>query len=206
MVFLPNYKSQHLIAMHTEDIDLFFDEMSGVQPLAPAKRATIKAERKDTPGQEERRRAAAEELIDPNPLSMELRKRLQPHDFLFWKESGVQEGVWKKLCLGKYNMEASLDLHLFTVKEARQELHSFLKSCLENGIRTVLIRHGRGEQGAEKATIKSYTNQWLLEHDHVLAFHTAQKQHGGTAAVYTMIRKNADARNENREQHARRNH
>ncbi len=190
--------------MHTEDIDLFFDEMSGVKQLPAGKHAVIKAERRITPGQKERRRAAAEELTDSNPLSLELRKRLQPHDFLHWKEPGIQEGVWKKLRLGKYNMKASLDLHLFTVKEARQELHNFLTSCMESGIRTALIHHGRGEQGQKKATIKSYTSQWLTEHNHVLAFHTAQKQHGGTAAVYAMIRKNADVRSENREQFARR--
>ena len=116
---------------------------------------------KPTPGQELRKQAAAEELVDPNPLSMELRKRVQPHDFLFWKEPGVQEGVWKKLRLGKYTMEARLDLHLMTVKEARQALHEFLNDCRENDIRTILICHGRGEQSQQKATMKSYTRQWL---------------------------------------------
>ncbi|WP_281648719.1 DNA endonuclease SmrA [Parendozoicomonas sp. Alg238-R29] len=192
--------------MQQGDNDLFFEEMSDVQPLARGNvHANISTHRKSTPGQEERRRAAAEYLVDPNPLSMELRKRVQPHDFLFWKEAGIQEGVWKKLRLGKYKMDARLDLHLMTVKEARKELHRFLQDCKDNDIRTALICHGRGEQGDQKATMKSYSRQWLEEHDTVLAFHTAQRHHGGTNAVYTMIRKSEEKRIENREQYAKRN-
>ncbi len=188
-----------------EDNDFFLEEMSGVKPIANTRiKQQLSRPRSLTPGQEERRRAAAEELIDPNPLSMELRHRVKPHDFLFWKESGVQEGVWKKLRLGKYTMEARLDLHIMNVKEARQELHKFLIECRENGIRTALISHGRGEQGEQKATLKSYARQWLEEHDSVLAFHTAQRHHGGTGAVYTMIRKSEELRTDNREKHARR--
>ena len=191
--------------MQQGDNELFFQEMADVKPLTKGTvHAKLSSKKAATPGQEERRRAAAEELIDPNPLSMELRKRVQPHDFLFWKEPGVQEGVWKKLRLGKYKMEARIDLHLMTVKEARQELHNFLKDCRENDIRTALVCHGRGEQGEQKATIKSYTRQWLEEHDTVLAFHTAQRHHGGTTAVYTMIRKSEEKRAENREEHAKR--
>ena len=191
--------------MQQGDNDLFFQEMADVKPLSKETvHANLSSKKEVTPGQEERRRAAAEELTDPNPLSMELRKRVQPHDFLFWKESGVQEGVWKKLRLGKYKMEARLDLHLMTVKDARQELNRFLKDCRTNGIRTALICHGRGEHGEQKATMKSYTRQWLEEHDTVLAFHTAQRHHGGTSAVYTMIRKSDEQRADNREQHARR--
>ncbi|MTI12317.1 DNA endonuclease SmrA [Sansalvadorimonas verongulae] len=191
--------------MQQGDNDLFFQEMADVKPLAKGTvHAKLTTPKKDSPGLEERRKAAAEELIDPNPLSIELRKRVQPHDFLFWKEPGIQEGVWKKLRLGKYKMEARLNLHLMTVKDARQELDRFLKDCRSNGIRTALICHGRGEQGEQKATMKSYTRQWLEEHDTVLAFHTAQRYHGGTTAVYVMIRKSDEQRADNREQHARR--
>ena len=205
MIFSDFHDFDRFLVMHKDDNSLFLQEMSDVQPLSTVNRQqAMQAEKTLTPGQLERQRAAQQELIDPNPLSLELRKRLQPHDFLQWKESGVQEGVWKKLRLGKYSMDATLDLHLFPVKEARQELHRFLLECQSNGIRTVLIRHGRGEQGPQKATIKSYTSQWLQEHDAVLAYHSALRQHGGTAAVYTMLRKSEEARLNNREQHARR--
>ncbi|CAM3697566.1 DNA endonuclease SmrA [Parendozoicomonas haliclonae] len=191
--------------MHENDSDLFFSEMSDVKPLAKTRNLAETGNKKEnTPGQQLRREAAQEELIDPNPLSLELRKRLQPHDFLFWKESGVQEGVWKKLRLGKYATDAHLALHVLTVKEARQQLHEFLQDCREQNIRTVLVVHGRGENSEPKATIKSYTRQWLEEHDNVLAFHTALRQHGGTSAVYVLIRKNEEKRLQNRELFARR--
>jgi hypothetical protein len=37
--------------------------------------------------------------------------------------------------------------------------------------------------------------------DEVLAFHSAQPQHGGTGATYVMLRKSAEKRVENLERH-----
>jgi hypothetical protein len=38
----------------------------------------------------------------------------------------------------------------------------------------------------------------------VLAFHSAQRHHGGYGACYVLLRKNAEKRQDNRERHARR--
>jgi len=47
-------------------------------------------------------------------------------------------------------------------------------------------------------------NKWLRELEPVMAFHSAQRHHGGTGAVYIMLRKNAEQKQLNRERHQRR--
>ncbi len=129
---------------------------------------------------------------------------VQPHDFLVWKRSGVQEGVFKKLRLGKYDIEARLDLHQKTAREARDEFYQFINDCREHELRTVLIFHGRGEKSNPPAKLKSYIFTWLQQMNAVLGFHTALKIHGGTGATYVLLRKSEREKLENRERHAKR--
>jgi len=42
--------------------------------------------------------------------------------------------------------------------------------------------------------LKSCVNHWLKQFDQVLAFHTAQKYHGGLGATYVLIKKSSAAR------------
>jgi DNA-nicking Smr family endonuclease len=44
----------------------------------------------------------------------------------------------------------------------------------------------------------------LPELEQVMAFHSAPAHHGGTGAVYLLLRKSEQARQENREKHQRR--
>lgn len=190
--------------MSKDDHNLFLQEMEGVKPLKTRQRADVKKSTTDTPGQELRRDAAQAELSDPNFLSLDNPKRVEPYDHLEFKRSGVQEGVFKKMRLGKYEIEARLDLHQHTVKEARKSVFEFINDCSEHELRSLLIVHGRGLRSDPPAIIKSYVNTWLREMDQVLAFHTAQKFHGGTAALYVVLRKSEMKKLENRELHSRR--
>ena len=190
--------------MSLEDHDLFLQEMQGVAPIRQSAKANLRKPRKATPGQEERRSAAQQELSDPNFLSLDNPKWVKPHDHLMYKRSGVQEGVFKKLRLARYDSEARLDLHQHTIKEARAALFQFINDCTEHELRNVLIVHGRGHNSSPPAKMKSYVNTWLREFDQVLSFHTAQREHGGSGALYVSLRKSERKKLENRERHARR--
>jgi len=64
--------------------------------------------------------------------------------------------------------------------------------------------HGKGQskaQGEQTAVLKGYVNHWLKELDAVQAFHSAQPQHGGTGAIYVLLRKNAEQKRANRLQY-----
>ncbi|TVP59333.1 MAG: DNA endonuclease SmrA [Halomonadaceae bacterium] len=181
----------------------FLQEMDGVKPIRRRNRAKVESPARLTPGQLERQRAAVLEATrDRNPLTADHVEWLGPGDELVFKRSGIQHGVFKKLRMGHYDIEARLDLHRKTVEEARQEVFNFVREGVRFGARNVLILHGKGERNPDRiAVIKSYLAKWLKELPDVMAFHSAQTHHGGTGAVYVMFRKNQQDKDSNRERH-----
>jgi len=183
------------------DDELFSQEMSGVKPLIQNK-AQIKKVEVETPGKVVRRRFAVADKLTVDPLSSVDVPMLKSNDVLEFRRDGVQHGVFKKLRMGRYEMDARLDLHRMTVEQARREVFRFLRECYHYELRTVIILHGKGDRNPDKvATIKSHLANWLLQVDEVMAFHSAQKQHGGTGAVYIMLKKGASSKQLNRERH-----
>jgi DNA-nicking Smr family endonuclease len=73
-------------------------------------------------------------------------------------------------------------------------LKRFIGDCHHHSIRCALITHGKGEGRQEPAKLKSCVNHWLRQLDQVLAFHSAQKQHGGLGATYVLIKKDKSAK------------
>jgi DNA-nicking Smr family endonuclease len=184
------------------DDELFFEEMAGVKPLKPEPRERL--DKRPESANTEQRRLAASGVLDKtmNPLADQGIEPLDAWYVLDFKRPGIQNGVYKKLRMGKYDIEARLDLHRMTVKEARDEVLGFVKDAMQLGLRTVLIMHGKGQRKAEverTAVLKGYVNQWLQDLDDVQAFHSAQPVHGGTGAVYLLMKKSADKKRENRE-------
>lgn len=192
--------------MNPDDIEdrreLFLAEMQGVERLKPTNRAVIEKPRASTPGQEERRRAAQRlRSLDANHLSVpDDIPLLRGHDVIAWRKDGVQHGVFRNLSHGCYPIHARLDLHNRSVAEARQEVWQFVRDCMRHELRTVIIVHGRGERNpGQGAIIKSYVDHWLRDLPDVLAFHSAVSRHGGTGAVYVLLRKSEGEKQRNRE-------
>ena len=188
-----------------DEFELFRQEMGDVTPLVGDQVADIKQAFTPTLAQQERRKAAEQQLEeDINFLSTEYVDLVEPDEMIEFRRGGVQTGVFKRLRQGRYNLDASLNLHKHTLREARMALFSFIQDCHAAGIRTVLIIHGMGKQGKpHPALIKSYVNKWLRELPPVLAFHSAQRPHGGAGALYAMLRKNEEQKLLNRERHAK---
>lgn len=190
--------------MTTKDERLsFLEEMKDVRRIRKPNRANVETPRELTPGHLERQRAAVEKPIkDANPLTSDHVDPLTAHDILCWQRPGVQHGVFRKLRLGQYPIEARLDLHRMTIEQARREVFAFVGDCVRYGLRSVIILHGKGERNPDGiAQLKSHLAKWLPELESVLAFHSAQKHHGGTGAVYVMVRKGGRDKQRNREIH-----
>ncbi|WP_261816874.1 DNA endonuclease SmrA [Vibrio gallicus] len=152
-----------------------------------------------------RRKAAVsleEEL--PEYLTLDNAPMLKPDDIIGFKKSGVQDGVFRKLRLGKYPLQAKLDLHRKSLSQARDEIVHFLKQSLRLEARTLLLVHGKGHNSNPPALMKSYVAFWLQQIDEVLCVHSAQPFHGGSGAVYIMLKKSPDKKLENRERHQKR--
>ena len=140
---------------------------------------------------------AQQEKADPlstTPLTM-----VDPFDVLSFKRPGVQNGVFRNLRQAKYQIDARLDLHRMSVESARLAVYQFIVDCVANDVRMALVTHGKGLGRDHPALLKSCVAHWLPELDDVLAFHTAQKYHGGYGATYVLLKKSASKRQEARE-------
>lgn len=187
--------------MADEETRLFREQMGDVHRLEDDDRVRPGPVRERL-AQQGRREAAAGETRDPNPLTLpEQVPQLDPHDITGEKKGGVQEGVFRKMRLGKYRIDAKLDLHRMTLTEARDRVQAFLLQAHESGHRTVLITHGKGVHSPTPARLKSYVFHWMAESELVLAWHSAQPHHGGAGSTYVMVRKSPKQSRENREAH-----
>jgi DNA-nicking Smr family endonuclease len=183
----------------------FFEEMSDVKPITHSNKAVLNTKSPETLAQRLKREALEAEIEkDDNGLSVEKVEPIDPHDFIEYKQDGVQHGVYKNLRLGKYHIDVSLNITHMKFDEARMSLYKTIKECHEHGIRTLLVQHGLGLQSKPfPAFLKSYVNQWLRQIDMVIAFHTAQKQHGGLSSVYVLLKKHPNQKIINRERNKR---
>ena len=102
---------------------------------------------------------------------------------------GVQLKLIKRMQSGHLGWDAGLDLHGFTVDQARNELHFFVRDCRKQGLKSILIVHGKSYTDPNKpALLKTYVSEWLQQTDGVLAFCSAQPKDGGTGALYVLLK------------------
>jgi DNA-nicking Smr family endonuclease len=191
--------------MSTDDDQAFREAMSDVVPLEREPRAA-RPDRAGSgdPSLAHRREAAVQApRTDRNKLTDTGIEPLDAWYVLSWKRPGVQNGVFRKLKQGRYESQARLDLHRMSAERARREIFEFVEESHRLGLRSVLIIHGKGESRAEQersSLLKGCVNRWLPELEVVQAFHSAQPQHGGTGAVYVLLRKSEEKKREAREQ------
>ncbi|MCG9656411.1 DNA endonuclease SmrA [Vibrio mediterranei] len=187
-----------------DDLDLFQQMMGDVKPIHSDTVELKKTHQVSDTHLAKREAALWLSEQDPEYLSIDYAPMIKPDDLIEFKRDGMQEGVYRKLRLGKYPLQAKLDLHRRTLKEARDEVVKFLQQCMRMDIRTVLIVHGRGERSNPPALMKSYLAHWLTQIKDVQCVHSAQRFHGGSGAVYVMLRKSQEKKLENRERHQKR--
>ncbi len=182
--------------------DDFLSEMADVKPL---KQDTVKLANKSKLSEEQanqRKANAQQDQVATDGLTSQATKLVGPHDIVGFKKPGIQEGVYKKLRLAKYDIDGRLDLHRHTVDQARQALYSFIQESIKYDLRCVLVLPGKGGRDQEgKAVLKSHVIHWLEEMDEILAYHSDQNYHGGAGALYVLLRKSDDAKQKNRERH-----
>ncbi len=183
-----------------DDDNWFAKEVGDVKPLKAEQRVAIRREDISGLAVAARREAAIKETAkDDNFLSDADVPLLDAHYVLSYQGGGVQNGVFRKLKQGSYEHEARLDLHRMTVEQARQEVFSFVREAAQLSLRSLLIIHGRGfGSQTQGAVLKSYLNVWLPQLEPVLAFVSAQPRHGGVGALYVLLKKSVEKKQQNR--------
>lgn len=110
---------------------------------------------------------------------------VSPNSYLFSADSSLSDKILRKLKRGDFSIDASIDLHGYTLAQAEDALEEFMQETLADHCRTVLIIHGKGSQ----AILKNHLNRWLKDHAQVLAFCSAKQKDGGLGAVYVRLKK-----------------
>lgn len=187
--------------MTDDDQKLFQQEMADVRPIDQSGRAVLTQREAPTPGQLYRRETAQRGTdFDENQLPTAFVEFVHPEATISFKRDGIQNGVFRRLYQGGYEIEAMLDLHGLTVEQARHEVYRFIRDCVRHDVRSALISHGKGRGNKErKPLLKSYLARWLPMFPEIMAFHSAQKWHGGTGAVYLLLRKSEKQKEKTRE-------
>jgi DNA-nicking Smr family endonuclease len=184
------------------DLDAFLNEFKDVKPIQQTDKV-LTGQQKNTLAQQLKRQAieASQHLVN-NYLSVEKVEPVDPYDHISFKQDGVQQGVFKNVRLGKYKIDFVLNLQQHKFEQARTLLFTQILKSYHNGERMLLIKHGLGLHSQPfPAFLKSYVQQWLLQMPEVIAYYTAQPNHGGNSAVYVLLKKNQQEKDENRELH-----
>jgi DNA-nicking Smr family endonuclease len=110
---------------------------------------------------------------------------LDPH-----RPVGLDRRSWLRLKRGQLAIERTLDLHGRTQAEAHGALGSFLGAAQAAGCRSVLVVTGKGMESG--GTLRHMVPRWLNEganRERILAFCPAQARHGGSGALYVLLRR-----------------
>ena len=169
-----------------DDNELFRRAIGDARPLShdraePARRRLTAAARMRRLDE----RAVLAESLEADIETMEWRNG----DGLRYRRPEVGERTLRKLARGGFRVEAELDLHGYTVREAREVLREFLGDCDHFGWRCVRIIHGKGRgSGHRGPRLKASVDSWLRRLDAVAAFVSARQVDGGSGAVYVLLR------------------
>ncbi len=118
---------------------------------------------------------------------------LQPGDELRFVRPGVSRRVFRNLRRGQYRVQEELDLHGLFAGEARRTVAAFLGEARAAGHLCVRVVHGKGLRSRQQGPVlKGLLDHWLRQRDDVLAFCSALPAHGGTGAVYVLLRREGE--------------
>ncbi len=167
--------------------DDFLKAMKDVNPIEQSNRVQHKKNKPSTrPTQtlQDDKQVLIDMLSEPDDLSS-----IATGDELFFARTGLQHKVIKRLKRGELSIQAELDLHQLTKKEAREAVGEFLHYCTSNNLKQVRIVHGKGHGSPGKIPVlKTLVNHWLQQRDEILAFCSARPCDGGTGAIYVLLR------------------
>ena len=119
---------------------------------------------------------------------------------------GIDRKTSLKLKKGKVEIDYKLDLHGLTQIEAKQALEKAILKAWEQRLRLILVITGKGlrqpksngfNDSVGTGILRRAVPKWLKEtplSNCVLAFSSAQQTHGGSGALYVLLRRQIDNR------------
>jgi DNA-nicking Smr family endonuclease len=172
------------VTISDEDRKAFERATADVRRLKPANRASLDPPRPKPQARFSRAANAAvleESLSDPTIAGANAE--------VAYRREQVPLRTFKRLQCGEFAIEAEIDLHGMRLDQARTELRDFIAECAARRLGCVRVIHGKGSRsGPAGPILKPSVHHWLARWDPVLAFVSAQTRHGGSGAVYVLLK------------------
>jgi DNA-nicking Smr family endonuclease len=170
-----------------DDKDLFRRALADAKPLRVTRRAA-EVIRKPVPRARFARADEASVLRESLEADIDDTESHSGESLRFHRPS-VGKRTMRKLARGNFSVQDEIDLHGMTVAEAKPRLAEFIERCARDGRLCVRVVHGKGRGSGERGPVlKQKVNRWLRQWDTVLAFVSTRQVHGGTGAVYVLLR------------------
>lgn len=109
---------------------------------------------------------------------------------------GIDRRTAERVRKGEMAIERRIDLHGMTQDHAHATLDRFVATAWSDGTRMLLVITGKGNVGSGGGVLRRSVPRWLAAGDHaarVLRIETAQPRHGGSGALYVLLRRRRDA-------------
>jgi DNA-nicking Smr family endonuclease len=205
-----------------DDIHLFRSLMKGVQPIKKGLKSIIYKEppaplKISAKPLKPKLEPSTQDNLDKVPYSLEKKlkkhKPFQPgvtlnvsndYDEQITSASILAHGLESlsqqhrdRLTKGLLHIDARIDLHGLERFEAQDRLNKFIHHARGHANRTLLVIHGKGSKHGETPILKQHLFLWLRQYPHVLAIHSAHPKHGGTGAIYVVLKKSELKKNLN---------
>jgi DNA-nicking Smr family endonuclease len=170
-----------------DDRELFRRALADAKPLRTKRRAA-EVIRKPAPQARFSRADEAAALRESLEADIDATESHGGESLRFHRPS-VGRRTMRKLARGNFSVQDEIELQGMTVAEAKPRLAEFIERCAREGRLCVRIVHGKGRGSGQRGPVlKQKVNRWLRQWDTVLAFVSTRQVHGGTGALYVLLR------------------
>jgi DNA-nicking Smr family endonuclease len=198
-----------------DDALLFEQQMRGVKPLKKSKKINASKTPKplNPPLKSSKNQDADINQYTPNPiLSSIVEKTIKkpvtiknkvtfPQEFeneiTITSESKISYGLealssshQTRVQKGELKIDAKIDLHGLDRFEAQERLQRFISHARVHHNRYLLVIHGKGGKHGGTPILKQHIFYYLKLSPHILSLQSAHPKHGGTGALYVILKKN----------------
>ena len=129
-------------------------------------------------------------VLGPLPVPPVTVKTAGPPDLGHGRATGIDRRSSERLHRGRLPIEGRLDLHGMTQAAAAERLAGFIERAEAAGKRCLLVITGKGL--ASGGILRDQVPRWLNlppNRGRVLAFDYARPQHGGSGALYVLLKR-----------------
>ena len=142
--------------------------------------------------------------FEPNLEKPEIKFRPRSDDYQYQKnekelilndDSNIDNSTITKMKKGDYKIDASIDLHGYTLKEAIQKFEEFILQSWHLKKRLLLVITGKG---IGDNSIRSMLTNWVNNKNirpFILRIGFASTKHGGTGAFYVLLKRDRNQKN-----------